>query len=145
MKNTDFSAGFVKSLIRLTNKDKLIWEHHDLSGRGYQFDSDIAYCEKWILCLDAVKNSLVLQVAESFNCFTEFSGPDYGLGELNVAIALQRSRKDRGQRMLGPVPTSDQVAKFVNDKVLKAKKDVEDRETVLEKCSRALIYPSKEE
>ncbi len=138
MKNKDFSAGFVKALIKLTQTDKLAWEHHDVSGHGYEFDSDIAYCGTWILCLDAVKNSLVLQVAQSFNCFTEFAGPEYGLGELDLAIACQRSRQARDQKMHGPVPTADQIAKFIGDKVLKAKKDIEDRETVLEKCFRTL-------
>ncbi|TSC89867.1 MAG: hypothetical protein G01um10143_357 [Parcubacteria group bacterium Gr01-1014_3] len=136
MKNKDFSAGFVKALAKLTSQDKLVWEHHDLSGHGYRFDSDIAYCETWILCLDTVKNSFVLQVAESFNCFTEFSGADYGLGGLDRAISSQRYRQTSGMCRKALVP-EDKIAKFINDKVLKAKKDDEDRETVLEKCSRA--------
>lgn len=138
MKNKDLSSGFVKALAKLTNSDKLVWKHHDVSGNGYEFDSDIAYCGTWILCLDTVKNSLVLQVAQSFNCFTEFSGTEYGLGELGMAVALQRSRQARDQKMRGPVPTAEQIAKFISDKVLKARKDVEDRDTVLEKCFRTL-------
>ena len=140
MKPPDFSVGFVRSLVKLTKKDKLIWEHHDVSGHGYEFDSDIAYSGTWILCLDAVKNSLVLQVAESFNCFTEFSGSEYGLGELDMAIALQRHRQSGGECKKAEV-APDKIAKFVNDKILKAKKDLEDREIVLEKCSRTLKHP----
>lgn len=145
MRQNDLSVGFVKTLIKLTNSDKLVWQHYDLNGRGYQFDSDIAYCGTWMLCLDTVKNSLILQVAESFNCFTEFAGVDYGFGELYTAVALQRSRQDRGYKMRGPLPAPHQIAKFINDKVLKAKKDTEDRETVLEKCSRTLKCLAKGE
>lgn len=137
MAKQSFSAGFVRALINLTKQDKLIWEHHNVSGHDYEFDSDIAYFELWILCLDAAKNSLVLQVAESFNCFTEFSGPEYGLGELDIAISLQRSRQGSGRCKVADI-APDKIAKFVNDKVLKAKKDLEDRETVLEKCFRTL-------
>ncbi len=98
-----------------------------------------------MLCIDTVKNSLVLQVAESFNCFAEFSGTDYGLGGLGMAVARQRARQRCGHKMLGPIPAPHQIEKFISDKVLKSRKDAEDRETVLEKCSRTLNCLAKGE
>ncbi len=132
MENT--AAEFIKSLVLLTNGDKLIWDSHDF---GQKEKVALAYISPWMICLQSDDNRLILQVAKSYHEWTEFSGREFDLGSLLYATAAQHSRWKRGL-LVKTVIDEKKVKKFKLDKIRKDAREERQRLEIVSDCVRIL-------
>lgn len=130
------SASLIPFLKDLIERDRLIFEEYDT---GKKIKASVAYSNHLIIFVDTGAKPPILIIARSYNFWAELLSPDYPVGNLSFTIAKQderlRNSPDGREKI-----AKDKLKKFRRDMVLRAERELLQREKILEESREILSY-----